>query len=313
MTGTLFAELKRRKVVKVGAVYLVAAWLAVQAASIGFPAFDAPPWALRVFILVLLLGFPIVVVLTWVLDVTPEGVRVEPSSVGNKRVIGVAIALAVLGVAWYFYGQPSVRPGQSVVDAATAKPASPAAVPTVDDKSIAVLAFTDLSPKHDQDYFSDGMSEEILNALAQIRDLRVAGRTSSFYYKGRNVDLRTIGKALGVAHVLEGSVRTQGNKVRITAQLIRTTDGIHLWSKNFDGELDDVFKLQDQVARAIVDELKPMLVGDQKTQLVAQATNDPEAYRLYLQASELLNKRDYSRAKDVIGWLEEALERDPRF
>ena len=124
MTGTLFAELKRRKVVKVGAVYLVAAWLAVQAASIGFPAFDAPPWALRVFILVLLLGFPIVVVLTWVLDVTPEGVRVEPSRVGNKRVIGVAIALAVLGVAWYFYGQPSVRPGQSVVDAATAKPAS---------------------------------------------------------------------------------------------------------------------------------------------------------------------------------------------
>src|SRR6478735_55497 len=313
MTGTLFAELKRRKVVKVGAVYLVAAWLAVQAASIGFPAFDAPPWALRVFILVLLLGFPIVVVLTWVLDVTPEGVRVEPSRVGNKRVIGVAIALAVLGVAWYFYGQPSVRPGQSVVDAATAKPASPAPAPPVDNKSIAVLAFSDLSPKHDQDYFSDGMSEEILNALAQIRDLRVAGRTSSFYYKGRNVDLRTIGKALGVAHVLEGSVRTQGNKVRITAQLIRSVDGIHLWSKQYDGELSDVFKLQDQIARAIADELQLVLDDEQKSRLVTQATDNPEAYRMYLRAGEVLNKRDYAHAKDAVAWLEQALVLDPKF
>jgi TolB-like protein/Tfp pilus assembly protein PilF len=313
MTGTLFAELKRRKVVKVGAVYLVAAWLAVQAASIGFPAFDAPPWALRVFLLVLLLGFPIVVVLTWVLDVTPEGVRVEPSSVGNKRVIGVAIALAVLGVAWYFFGQPSVRPGQSVVDAATAKPASPAPAPPVDNKSIAVLAFSDLSPKHDQDYFSDGMSEEILNALAQIRDLRVAGRTSSFYYKGRNEDLRTIGKALGVAHVLEGSVRTQGNKVRITAQLIRSTDGIHLWSKQYDGDLSDVFKLQDQIARAIVDELQPVLEGAQKSRLVPQLTRSPEAYQIYLRATEILNKRDYARAKEGVAWLEQALKLDPDF
>jgi len=207
MASALFAELKRRKVVKVGAVYLVAAWLAVQAASIGFPAFDAPAWVLRVFILVLLLGFPIVVVLTWVLELTPEGMRIEPSPVGNKRVIGIALVLVALGLAWFFFGQPSVRPGQQVVEtAAIPKPAA-APAPVVDNKSIAVLAFTDLSPKHDQDYFSDGMSEEILNALAQIRDLRVAGRTSSFYYKGRNVDLRTIGKALGVAHVLEGSVR----------------------------------------------------------------------------------------------------------
>jgi len=310
MTGTLFAELKRRKVVKVGAVYLVGAWLAVQAASIGFPAFDAPPWALRVFILVLLLGFPIVVVLTWVLDVTPEGLRIEASPVGNKRVIGVAIGLAVLGIAWYYFGQPSVRPGQRVVDTskASARPA-----PAVDNKSIAVLAFTDLSPKHDQDYFSDGMSEEILNALAQIRDLRVAGRTSSFYYKGRNEDLRTIGKALGVAHVLEGSVRTQGNKVRITAQLIRSADGIHLWSKQYDGDLSDVFKLQDQIARAIVDELQPVLEGQQKSRLVAQATNSPEAYQLYLRAAEVLNKRDYAHAADAIAWSEKALALDPNF
>ena len=176
-----------------------------------------------------------------------------------------------------------------------------------------MLAFSDLSPKHDQDYFSDGMSEEILNALAQIRDLRVAGRTSSFYYKGRNVDLRTIGKALGVAHVLEGSVRTQGNKVRITAQLIRSADGIHLWSKQYDGDMSDVFKLQDQIARAIADELQLVLDGEQKSRLVAEATDNPEAYRLYLRASELLHKRDYEHAGDAIAWLEQALALDPKF
>jgi TolB-like protein/Tfp pilus assembly protein PilF len=311
MAGNLFEELKRRKVFKVGAAYLVVAWLAVQAASIGFPAFEAPPWALRVFILVALLGFPVTLVMAWVLEQTPEGVRVDPVQNGTKRVVAVAVALTVLAVAWFFYGQASVHPGEKVVKESEASKAQPAV--EVDPKSIAVLAFTDLSPKHDQDYFSDGVSEEILNALVRVQDLKVAGRTSSFYYKGRNVDLRTIGKALGVAHVLEGSVRTQGDKVRITAQLIRTADGIHLWSKSFDGELTDVFKLQDQVARAIVDELQPMLEGGQKTQLVAQATDDPEAYRLFLQASEVLNKRDYAHSKEAVAWLEEALRLDPKF
>jgi TolB-like protein/Tfp pilus assembly protein PilF len=308
MSGNLFGELKRRQVFKAGAAYLIVAWLAVQGASIGFPAFDAPPWVLRVFILVALLGFPVTLVMAWVFEVRPDGMHLDPVKQGTKRMVAVAVALAALAIAWFFYGQASVHPGK--VEVAQAQVG---ATQAVDPKSIAVLAFTDLSPKHDQDYFSDGVSEEILNALVRVQDLKVAGRTSSFYYKGKNVDLRTIGKALGVAHVLEGSVRTQGDRVRITAQLIRTTDGIHLWSKDFDGTLDDVFKLQDQVARAIVDELKPMLVGDQRTQLVAQATSDPEAYRLYLQASELLNKRDYLRAKDVIAWLEEALRRDPKF
>ena len=315
MTGNLFAELNRRKVVKVGAAYLVVAWLAVQAASIGFPAFDAPPWALRIFILMLLLGFPIVLVLTWMLDVTPEGMQPDASPTGNKRVMAVAVGLAALALAWYFVGQPSVRPGLTVVETGAASAPAPAAVavaaPIADNKSIAVLAFTDLSPKHDQDYFSDGMSEEILNALAQIRDLRVAGRTSAFFYKGRNEDLRSIGKALGVAHILEGSVRTQGEKVRITAQLIRSADGIHLWSHTYDGDLSNVFTLQDQIARAIADELQVVLEGEQKTQLVAQATTSPEAYQLYLRASEVLNKRDYMRAKDAVAWLEQALKLDP--
>jgi len=312
MAENLFDELKRRQVFKAGAAYLVVAWLAVQGASIGFPAFAAPAWALRVFILVALLGFPVTLVMAWVFEVTPEGMHLDPVKQGTKRMVAIAVGLVVLALGWFFYGQASVHPGEKVVPVAESTNA-PAPTPAVDPKSIAVLAFTDLSPKHDQDYFSDGVSEEILNALVRVQDLKVAGRTSSFYYKGRNVDLREIGKALAVAYVLEGSVRTQGDRVRITAQLIRATDGIHLWSKDFDGTLDDVFKLQDQVARAIVDELQPMLTGEQKTQLVAQATTDREAYRLYLQATDLLNKRDYSRAQDVIAWLEEALKRDPRF
>jgi TolB-like protein/Tfp pilus assembly protein PilF len=312
VSGNLFEELKRRKVFKVGAAYLVVAWLAVQAASIAFPAFAAPQWALRVFILMALLGFPLAVVMAWVFEATPEGVHFDPVRKGSKRVVAAAVALAALALAWFFYGQASVHPGEEVVPIAEAK-APPAAPAAADPKSIAVLAFTDLSPKHDQDNFADGVSEEILNALVRVQDLKVAGRTSSFYYKGRNVDLRTYGKALGVAHVLEGSVRTQGDRVRITAQLIRAADGIHLWSKDFDGDLSDVFKLQDQVARAIVDELQPMLVGEQKTRLVDQATGNPEAYRLYLRASELLNKREYAHRKDAIAWLEEALRLDPKF
>jgi len=312
MAENLFGELKRRQVFKAGAAYLIVAWLAVQGASIGFPAFDAPPWALRVFILVALLGFPVTLVMAWVFESTPEGMHLDPVRQGSKRMVAIAVGLVVLALAWFFYGQASVHPGEKVVPE-QAEQSRPKAAPTIDPKSIAVLAFTDLSPKHDQDYFSDGVSEEILNALVRVQDLKVAGRTSSFFYKGKNVDLREIGKALGVAHVLEGSVRTQGQQVRITAQLIRTKDGIHLWSKDFDGELTDVFKLQDKVARAIVDELKPVLEGGQKTQLVATATDNPEAYRLYLQATELLNKRDYLRAKDVVAWLEEALRLDPKF
>ena len=183
MPGNLFEELRRRKVFKVGAAYLVVAWLAVQAASIGFPAFEAPPWALRVFILAALLGFPVALVMAWVFESTPEGMRMDPVQNGTKRVVAVAVALTALAVAWFFYGQASVHPGEKVVqETSTVAPAQPGPAPPAapDPKSIAVLAFTDLSPKHDQDYFSDGVSEEILNALVRVQDLKVAGRTSSF-------------------------------------------------------------------------------------------------------------------------------------
>ncbi|CAN5324242.1 hypothetical protein BH11PSE14_BH11PSE14_05850 [soil metagenome] len=307
---SLIEELKRRKVFKVGAAYVVVAWLAIQAVSIAFPAFDAPPWALRVFILLALLGFPLAVVMAWIFDVTSEGIHLDAKVTGSKRVFAGAAVLAVLAMAWYFYGQPSLRKGEAVVPAESVAARAPGAVP---QKSIAVLAFTDLSPKHDQDYFSDGIAEELLNALAQVKGLKVAGRTSSFYYKGRNEDLRTIGKALGVANVLEGSVRTQGDKVRITAQLIRSEDGFHLWSESYDGDLKDVFALQEHIARAITDQLQVVLAGKQAERLVNAGTENPEAYSLYLQATSIFNRRDNEHYTDAIAALGKAVELDPKF
>jgi TolB-like protein len=180
-------------------------------------------------------------------------------------------------------------------------------------KSIAVLPFADLSPGRDQQYFSDGIAEEILNALAHVKDLKVAGRSSSFSFRGRNEDLRSIGAALGVDHILEGSVRTQGDKVRITAQLIQVSDGFHLWSDTFDGNLSDVFSLQERIARAITQQLQVVLHGDQQSQLVKAATSSTEAYGLFLQATAIFNRRDGARFPDAIAQLQQALRLDPKF
>ena len=179
--------------------------------------------------------------------------------------------------------------------------------------SIAVLPFVNLSSDKEQEYFSDGISEELLDALARVKGLKVAGRTSSFHFKGKNEDLRTIGETLGVANIVEGSVRKQGNRVRITAQLIQVADGFHLWSKTFDGDLTNVFDLQERIARAITGELKVVLQGDPKARLVPVATSNAEAYALYLQSTAIFNRRDGPRFSDGIAQIREALRLDPGY
>ncbi len=316
---SLFDELKRRKVFKVGAAYLVVAWLVVQMASIGFPTFDAPPWALRIFILVVFLGFPIALVFAWAFDFTPDGLRPEGGARGDKRFLLFAAALATLAFAWYFKGQPSYRerveaPAPIAARAAAGSAAAPPAPPApVSAKSIAVLPFTDLSPGKDQEYFSDGISEEILNALAQVQDLKVAGRTSSFHFKGKNDDLRGVGRALGVAHILEGSVRKQGDKVRITAQLIHTEDGFHLWSESYDGDMSDVFELQERIARSIAASLKVILDGASQSQLAPRTTDNVEAYQQYLRGRYFLYKRGYKNLTSAADALERATRLDPTY
>ena len=294
---SLFDELKRRKVFKVGAAYLVVAWLAVQAASIGFPAFDAPPWALRIFILIALLGFPIAVVMAWVFDVTPEGVKVAADTSGSKRLFAAAALLIVLALGWYFYGQPSFRKG----DVAT---------PVIADRnSIAVLPFANMSGKSDQDYFSDGMTEELLNVLAKVPQLKVVARTSVFQFKGKGGDIREIGRKLGVTNIVEGSVRRDGQEVRITAQLVRVADGFHIWSETYDRKLEKVFALQDEIARRIGDALKLSL--GVSAPVAARAPIDPEAYDEYLKGRALLRQR--TDLPSAIAHLKAAVAKAPEF
>ena len=305
---SLIAELQRRKVFKVGAAYLVVAWLAVQAASIAFPTFEAPLWALRVFILIALLGFPIAVVMAWVFDITPEGVKLDADASGSKRLFAAAGLLIVLAVGWYFYGQPSFRRGDAATPAPTAAPA-----PATARNSLAVMAFDDLSPAHDQGYFSDGMAEEILNALGRVKELKVIGRSSSVQYKGKNIGAMQIGQALGVAHLLEGSVRRQGDLLRITATLVQTSDGEQEWSQAYDGKLADVFDLQESCARDIAAELKVALAGGSGGRLVAKASDSPQAYALFVEAQTLVNRRVGDSLPRAIALLQQATALDPNF
>ncbi len=316
----LVDELKRRKVFKVGAAYLLVAWLAVQAASIALPAFAAPQWALRVFILFALLGFPLALVLAWAVESTPGGLRADASNAGTKRVVAAAVVLALLALGWYFRGQPAFRDtGPVAAPAASAAPsvaAGPAAPPppaaAVDPHSIAVLPFVDMSQAKDQEYFSDGLSEELLNLLAQLPQLRVIARTSSFSFKGKEVDVGTIASALHVANVLEGSVRKSGNTLRITAQLIRASDSTHLWSQTYDRELTDVFKVQDDIAGAVVSALKVQLLPDQ-AMTSARRSNDAEAYNQYLLGKEFLKRDDEAGWRRAIDAFRQAIAHDGGF
>jgi TolB-like protein len=291
----LIDELKRRKVFKVGGAYLVVAWLAVQAVSIGFPAFDAPPWALRVFILVAMLGFPIALLFAWMFDRTPGGIRAETG--GARATIGVyvaAAALAGLALGWYFKGQPSYRAGD---------------IPAGTGPSVAVLPFANMSSKADEEYFSDGMTEELLNVLAKIPKLNVAARTSVFEFKGKGGDVREIGRKLGVSHIVEGSIRRDGEQVRVTAQLIRVADGFHLWSERYDRELKGVFALQDDIARQIGEQLQLKLgVGELPA---ARAAIDPAAYDEYLKGRKLYRER--KDMPQAIAHLRAAVARAPDF
>ena len=321
----LIAELRRRKVIQVGAAYLVVAWLLIQIVATVAPQLQLPEWVPRLVTLLLMVGFPVAVVMAWVFEVTPEGVRVDARKTGSKRMYVSAAVLAAAALAWYVRGDraaqevvvaapsaPTAAPAPPATSASTtAAPADPVAPPPT--KSIAVLAFADMSPDKDSEYLSDGIAEEILNALAGVGDLQVAARTSSFYYKDRNESLRDIGKTLGVAHVLEGSVRRQGEKVRITAQLIRVADGFHRWSDTYDGDLADVFALQERIARAITDELKVVLSGGQQEQLVDVGTDNAAAYGHYLRGRYFWNRRTAANISLAIEQFRAAADADPEF
>jgi TolB-like protein/Flp pilus assembly protein TadD len=340
---SLLAELRRRNVIRMAGLYLVGAWLVVQVAATLLPVFAAPEWVMRVLVGLLAAGFIAALVFSWVFELTPGGFKrddevpasesIAPQTARRMdRMIIVVLALAlgyfaidkfVLAPARHASSEPAeaaareatttspndaAAAGDAVANDATAVTAN-----AIDPKSIAVLAFADLSQAQDQAYFSDGVAEEILNALAKVDELRVAGRTSSFYFKGRNEPLAAIGSTLGVAHVLEGSVRKQGERLRISAKLLRVGDGVELWADTFDGTDADIFGLQENIAQQVTSQLKVALNADQGAGLVDTGTTNPVAYALYLRASDVFTRRASSEFLNAIKLLEEAVALDPSF
>ncbi|HSM37666.1 MAG TPA: hypothetical protein VK837_14790 [Longimicrobiales bacterium] len=299
-------ELKRRKVPRVVLVYVATAFAVVEVADIVMPRLGVPDWAVTLVIVLAALGLPIAVVLAWAFDVTPDGVRrtEDAPAPGERaatrwaspRALFAAAALVLVGVSVGWFTGRTGAPGADPDDAPPA--------------SVAVLPFANLSEDASNEYFSDGLAEEILNVLAKVDGLKVAARTSAFAYKGRNEDIREIGEALGVGTVLEGSVRKADDRVRVTAQLIQTSDGFHLWSQNYDRELEDVFAIQEDIARRIADALRIHLGVEVDRRPM---TDDVEAYERFLEARHLFHQRTEEALYRSIDLYREALEIDPDF
>jgi TolB-like protein len=314
-----FAELKRRNVYKVAVAYAVVGWLVMQVSATIVPALHLPDGITTAVVVLVLLGFPVALVIAWAFEMTPEGMK-RTEDVGPNEVIpqwsarkfaALIIVIALVAAALLIFQM--VGTARWAVRSAKSNdgPRSAASLP-IPAKSIAVLPFVNMSSDKENEYFVDGLTEEILNRLARISALRVPGRTSSFAFKGKNTDLRQIGTELGVAHVLEGSVRKSEGRLRITSQLVRTADGFHLWSQTFDRKLDDVFAIQEEIARAIADALSTPLGLSEPANRQRQ-TKDMDAYDKFLQARALLAQRTPENLRRAIELLTAAIDRDPGF
>ena len=314
---SLFSEMKRRNVFRVALLYLVASWLIMQVADVGISLLGLPLWTGRFVFLLLAIGFPLVMVFSWAYEITPEGLKKE-KDVGKDESITHAtarklnmavIALLVLALGGMVADRlvpERAAPVQNSVDV-TAESGLEIAIPS--GQSIAVLPFVNMSADRENEYFSDGLSEELLNLLAKIPELKVAARTSAFSFKDTDASIPEIADKLNVAHVLEGSVRKSGEEIRITAQLIKASDGYHLWSETWDRTLVDVFAIQDEIAAAVVDALKVELLGG----VPHARVTDPRVFELYLRAKAAHNRFTEEDLNESVKLLTEALAIDPEY
>jgi adenylate cyclase len=302
-----FVELQRRNVYKVAVAYGVVSWLLIQIATQVFPIFEIPNWASRMVVFLLLLGFPVALVLAWAYELTPEGLQRTDEIDSSKSIVrrtGHALNFIIIGVLLAVI---------AVIAFQHYRPAKLPSVAAVTEKSIAILPFLDLSQTKDQEYFSDGITEQIINSLAHIHGLFVVARTTAFAFKNKNMDIREVGRQLGVSHMLEGSVSHGPGKVRVVAQLIDVANGYHLWSETYDSTDRDFLSLQSDVAKKVASALRIQLQLAETTLLARPLTQDQEAYDLYLQGRYLLNKRTPDSIEKGRILFEKAVAKDSRF
>lgn len=306
-----FEEIQRRNVFRVALVYIIVAWISMQVVDVMFPALHIPDWVASAVAVLLLIGFPIALIFAWAFEMTPDGLKKESeidrsqsiAPVTGRKLNSLIVVALILAVGFLladkFMLSGDDRSGGEPERVAEIRP------------SIAVLPFVNMSDDKANEYFSDGLAEELLNVLAKIPQLHVAGRTSSFKFKNTNEDLRIIGEQLNVAHVLEGSVRKSGTKLRITAQLIDTESGYHLWSNTYDRELTDIFAVQDEITANVVSALKITLLGSGVT--ADRSTTNLEAYNLYLQARYFMEHTGTENTARAFDALNRAIEIDPDY
>jgi TolB-like protein/Tfp pilus assembly protein PilF len=309
-SGNFFSELKRRNVYKVAVAYIVAGWALSQGIAQVFPVFDIPNWAIRLIVLLIILGLPIAIVLAWMFEITPQGIRrtetadTMPSVPGQKKhawiyvvVIGAAVSIALFFLGRYTAGNRT---------AATA----PNDIPS---KSIAVLPFDSLSEDKSNAYFAEGVQDEILTRLAKVADLKVISRTSTQRFKSAPSDLRDIAKQLGVMNILEGSVQKANDQVRVNVQLINAMNDAHLWAEIYDRKLTDIFATESDIAKTIAETLQAKLTGSEKTAMSKKPTANPEAYELYLKGRFFWNKRTGADLRKAIEYFNQAIAKDPNY
>jgi TolB-like protein/predicted Zn-dependent protease len=306
-----FGELKRRNVYKVAVAYAVVSWLLIQAASIFLPAFDAPSWLMKAFIIVIIFGFPVALIFSWAFEITPEGIKleseIEPSkSIARRtgrKIVAVTIALAVVAAGLFVY--QLVRSKSDISGSPTTA--------TIANKSIAVLPFDNLRRDPDNAYFCEGIQDEIVTRLAKVVDLKVIARASTQRFKSAPTDLRDVAKQLGVTNILQGSVQKANDQVRVNVQLINTLNDAHLWADTYDRKLTDIFAIESEIAKNVAENLKARLTGRAEEVLAARPTENPEAHELYLKGRYVWNRRNPASLRKAGGYFQQAIDLDPNY
>ena len=310
---SFFSELKRRNVYKVAVAYIVGGWALSQGIAQVFPVFDVPNWAIRLVVLLIIIGLPVALVLAWAFEITPQGIKrtetadAMPQAGRQKKNAWIYIVVlgAVASIGLFFLGRYTASPTTSE----SGRPGGP----SPPAKSIAVLPLINESGDPKDEYFSDGLSEELIAALAQISGLKVIGRSSSFRFKDRKEEPKTIGQKLGVSTLLDGTVRKQGDRVRIVAALVNAADCIQLWTRTFDRQLKDIFTVQEEIARAVAESLKVTLLGSDNRSTQASATDNAEAHNAYLQGHFYLVRRNVEDFRKAIDYYDQAIQLDPNY